>query len=68
MPTKDGMQKRATEMIDQAKAVAGPNAAAQIPIWYDVILLPNDVSPSKISKLADVLSLKGKILNSQHFN
>jgi hypothetical protein len=69
MTTREGMQKRAAELSEQAKAAAGgQNVTVQIPTWYDVILLPNDVPPSKITKLADVLSFKGKILNPQYFN
>jgi hypothetical protein len=50
------------------QATGNPNAPVNLPIWYDVILLPNEVPASKITKLNDVLVLGGKILNPQYFH
>jgi hypothetical protein len=69
MPVRDVMQKKVSDLIEQAKAATGnPNVSVQMPTWYDVVLLPNDVMPSKISKLGDVITFKGKILNPQYFD
>jgi hypothetical protein len=42
--------------------------AVQVQIWYDPILIPNDIPVSKITKLSDVTRLGGKILRQHYFN
>jgi len=66
---RPGMAQRAAQLMQEAQAAAGnANVTVAIPTWYETILLPNDVSTSKIAKLSDVMNLGGKILNSQYFN
>ena len=50
------------------QATGNPNAPVPLSIWYDAILLPNEVPISKITKLNDVLVFGGKILNQQYFH
>jgi hypothetical protein len=37
-------------------------------VWFDPIILPNDISVEKVTKLSDVTKLGGKILRQQFFN
>ena len=68
-PIREGMKKVMNEAVERTKAaMSQANITVAVPTWYEVVLLPNEVSVSKIAKLSDVLSLKGKILNAQYFN
>jgi hypothetical protein len=59
---------KAIQQAALAAAQANRPFALDLQVWYDPILIPNNVSPAKISKLFDVLSLGGKILRPQYFN
>jgi hypothetical protein len=75
VPWRQEMQKKITELIDQGKAKAAaanvpPQVQVQVPVqmWYDPILIPNDIPANKINKLSDLLKFGGKILRQQYFN
>lgn len=42
--------------------------AIQQQIWFDAIILPNDISTDKVTRLSDVSKLGGKILRPGFFN
>lgn len=62
------MAQKTASIIKSAQEASGKqDVSVALPVWYDVILLPNEVPTSKIAKLGDVLALGGKILNPQYF-
>jgi len=68
-PLRPAMAEKIKAIQQAALAAAQANRpfALDLQVWYDPIIIPNNVSPAKISKLSDVLSLGGKILRPQYF-
>jgi hypothetical protein len=60
-------REKMRNLADQLKAASTANPGAQTTIWHIAILLPNNVEPTQVNKLRDVIDLKGKILTSDHF-
>lgn len=64
--------KRLTDTARAAAASAAPNhtpnnIAVQLTIWHDPVLVPNGVSIEKVSTLAELMRLGGKVLRPQYF-
>jgi hypothetical protein len=61
-PFSSKMQAEANKLKEAAKT--NPATAS---LWYEAILIPNDVSTTNITKLSDVIKHHGKILNPAYF-
>jgi hypothetical protein len=81
-PKKDRMEDENISVSAPFTIVAGgvpilvPTRPAMAPllqqgaaqVWFDPIIVPNDVSVDKITRLSDVRKLGGKILRPEYFN
>jgi hypothetical protein len=77
-PYRQSMTDHIKQLSDDAKRKAGfdsdkppfPGALivqVQTPIWHEPVLVPNDVAIEKITSLAELMRLGGKILRPQYF-
>jgi hypothetical protein len=77
-PFRQAMSDHLKKVVDDTKRQAGfdpdkpgppgsPLIMIQTPIWHEPVLVPNDVSIEKVSSLAELMKLGGKILRPQYF-
>lgn len=71
-PYRAAMIERVKKLEETVKAQTGaqPNQSAPnvaFPVWYDPVLVPVEVSIEKVSTLAELMRLGGKILRPQYF-
>jgi hypothetical protein len=74
-PYRPAMREHLQKVAEAAKAATTgalpnqtpPSVAIQVPVWHDPVLVPNGVAIEKVSSLAELIRLGGKILRPQYF-
>jgi hypothetical protein len=74
-PYRATMTQHVEKLMESAKTLTGSlssqqqpvNVILQFPIWYEPVLVPNEVSLEKVATLAELMRLGGKVLRPQYF-